>query len=48
MAEAEEMLHQQEALEEQERLAEVEGRRLQQMEVIVQIANLKRERERER
>ena len=46
MAEAEEMLHQEEALEEHEGLAEVEGRRLQWMEVITQIADLERERDR--
>ena len=40
MAEAEEMLRQQEALEEQEWLAEAERRRVKHMELILQIADL--------
>ena len=46
MAEAQELLCQQEALEEQERLAaepEAEQRRVQRMELIQQIADLERE-----
>ena len=46
MAEAEVMLHQQEALEEQEQLAEAEQRRVQHMELILQIADLERDRDR--
>ena len=49
MAEAQELLCQQEALEEQEQLAaeaEAEQRRVQRMELIQQIADLEREQDR--